>query len=106
MLDKKIPFGITGIIFQEILQGSATLTDFNQLSDYLSTQRFFHPKDNLNTYQSAAQIYFACRRRGLTIRSTVDCLIAQIAIEHNLILLHNDNDFKLIKKINPELELY
>jgi len=106
LLDKKIPFGITGIIFQEILQGASTLKDFNHLNDYLVTQEFFHPSDNFNTYQSAAKIYFNCRKKGITIRSTVNCLIAQIAIEHNLILLHNDHDFELIKKVHSELELY
>ncbi len=44
-------------------------------------------------YARAASIYFTCRRKGITVRSTIDCLIAQIALEHDLFLIHNDSDF-------------
>lgn len=106
ILDKKISFGITGLIYQEILQGAASLKDYNQLITYLSTQNFFHAQDEVISHQAAARIYFNCRRKGFTIRSTIDCFIAQIAIENELILLHNDNDYTLIQKANPELKLY
>jgi predicted nucleic acid-binding protein len=39
----------------------------------------------------------------VTIRSTVDCLIAQIALEHNLFLLYSDRDFQLMKGCVPGL---
>gem|GEM_PF-6613873 len=41
----------------------------------------------------AAKIYLFCRKQGIIVRSTIDCLIAQIAIEHGLLLLQNDKDF-------------
>src|SRR5687767_1953548 len=88
ILDRHLPFGITGVIYQEILQGANSLQDFNQLKEYFETQRFFHPSDV--SYGSAAKIFYLCRKKGITIRSTIDCFIAQIAIEHHLILLHND----------------
>lgn len=103
ILDTKMPYGITHLIYQELLQGAATSKDFKQLVEYLGTQRFFEPKNNIASYAAAAQIYFDCRRAGITIRSTIDCLIAQIAIEHNLVLLHNDKDFIDIAKICPSL---
>lgn len=106
ILDKKLAFGITSLIYQELLQGAATSHDVEQLIRYLDTQRFFHPMNNIISYQSAARIYFDCRQRGITIRSTIDCLIAQIAIEHDLILLHNDNDFIRINKIYPALKIF
>ena len=87
------PFGITSVIYQEVLQGAKTKKEYISLKEYLSTQRFFHPKDPLASYAEAANIFFSCRRKGVTIRSTIDCLIAQIAIEHELLLLHNDKDF-------------
>jgi hypothetical protein len=104
ILDRNLPFGITGVIYQEILQGAASQQDFNQLKDYLSTQRFFHPENEIFTYESAANLFFKCRRKGLTIRSSIDCLIAQIAIEYKLILLHNDVDYEHIQSIAPELK--
>jgi hypothetical protein len=81
-------FGITSAIYQEILQGANTEQD-----TYLKTQRFYHPVNPLKTHQAAAHLYFTCRRNGITVRSSIDCLIAQLAIENHLILLHNDKDF-------------
>lgn len=105
ILNGHLPFGITGVIYQEILQGAASEQDFKQLKDYLMTQRFFHPQDEIITYESAAKLFYLCRRKGITIRSTVDCFIAQIAIEHGLTLLHNDQDYNRIQSVIPELIL-
>lgn len=105
ILDSRQPFGITSFIYQEILQGTTSQKDFDKLNDYLETQRFYHPKDPILSYQTAAQYYFNCRSKGVTIRSTVDCLIAGIAIEHDLLLLHNDKDFTQFNKIVPQLKL-
>ena len=38
------------------------------------------------------------------MRSTIDCLIARIAIEHSLVLMHNDRDFDFIAGVEPTLE--
>lgn len=105
LLDNKMPIGLTSLIYQEILQGVSSQKDFDLLNHYLITQRFYKVKHEINSYQQAAQIYLNCRKKGITIRSTIDCLIAQIAIENNLILLHNDNDLCKIKLIEPSLEL-
>ena len=43
---------------------------------------------------------------GLTIRSTIDMLIAETAIENDLLLLEDDNDFKTMSKTVKELKLY
>ena len=99
VLDLEIPFGITSIIYQEVLQGAKSDKEYNLLRDYLSSQRLFYPQDAIKTYEGAARIYFSCRKKGVTIRSTVDCLIAQIALEQNLALLHNDGDFDAMAPI-------
>ncbi|HSW71119.1 MAG TPA: PIN domain nuclease [Gammaproteobacteria bacterium] len=106
IIEEEIPFGITSFIYQEILQGAASKKDFQMLIEYLETQRFFHPKKPIHSYTDAAKLHFNCREKGMTIRSTIDCLIAQIAIEHNLILVHKDKDFLQIKKANAQLKLY
>ena len=46
----------------------------------------------------AAEIYRSLRKKGLTIRKPVDCMIASVAVEHDLLLLHNDRDFDQIVK--------
>jgi len=99
ILESAIPFGITSQIFQEVLQGAKSISEYKKLKKYLESQRFFHPKDSVATYAQAAKIYFDCRKKGITIRSTIDCLIAQVAMEHNVSLLHNDNDFEAIAKV-------
>ena len=99
VIQQQVPFGITSLIYQEILQGARTRKEYTILNEYLSTQRFFHPKDQLASYAGAADIYFSCRKMGVTIRSTIDCLIAQIALEHDLFLLHNDKDFTAMASV-------
>ncbi|MSP52883.1 MAG: PIN domain nuclease [Gammaproteobacteria bacterium] len=105
ILKKQHSFGITSAIYQEILQGASSVKDFARLTDYFSTQHFYHPLEPVTSYENAAQLYFTCRKQGVTIRSTIDCLIAQIAIEHNLVLLHNDKDFEDLSKIAAKLNL-
>jgi predicted nucleic acid-binding protein len=106
IIEQEIPFGITSHIYQEILQGAASKKDFQTLIEYLGSQRFFHLKHALLSYADAAKLYLNCREKGITIRSTIDCLIAQTAIEHNLVLVHKDKDYLNIKKSNRQLKLY
>jgi hypothetical protein len=101
ILEQDIPFGITALIYQEVLQGAKSEKEYADLNKYLSSQRFFHPKDPIETFAKAARLYFRCRKKGITIRSTVDCLIAQISIENELLLLHNDRDFEAMAAVAP-----
>ena len=101
VLLKSIPFGINSIIFQEVLQGSRSEKEYKLLKDYLSKQTFFHPKDAVESFADAARIYFDCRKAGITIRSTIDCIIAQTALEHDLLLLHNDRVFHAMTNVLP-----
>jgi predicted nucleic acid-binding protein len=48
----------------------------------------------------AVDLYGQARRRGLTVRSSVDCLIAACAIRHDLELLHRDRDFPALAKVS------
>jgi predicted nucleic acid-binding protein len=93
LIADRAPFGISGAIYQEVLQGARTDRDFQQLRRHLGSLAFYHPLDPVETYAEAAALYRRCRERGITIRSTLDCLIARIAVEHGLILVHNDRDF-------------
>lgn len=99
ILTQRIPFGINSFIYQEVLQGAKSEKEYHLLKEYLSTQHFFYLKDPIDSFAKAAKIYIDCRKKGLTIRSTIDCLIAQTAIEHNLLLLHNDSYFHEIAKV-------
>ncbi len=95
--------GITDLIYMEILQGAKSEAGFNKLQRYFSTQQFYRFADPQNSYELAAFMYFSCRRQGITVRSSVDCLIAQCALENELILLHHDNDYHNLGKVIPQL---
>ncbi|MCE9581620.1 MAG: PIN domain-containing protein [Planctomycetes bacterium] len=41
------------------------------------------------------------RRQGVTVRSSVDCLIAACALRHQLTVLHRDRDFHRLAKVSP-----
>lgn len=105
VIEQQIPFGITSVVYQEVLQGANTKKEYVLLDEYLRCQRFFYPKDQVSTYAHAAQIYFTCRKKGITVRSTIDCLIACIAIESDLFLLQNDKDFLHMASV-VDLKLY
>jgi predicted nucleic acid-binding protein len=92
-------FALTPIVVQEILQGACDLAQWRKLSEYLSSQRMLYDQNPNQTASAAARIYFDCRRLGITVRSTVDCLIAQIAVQHDVPLLHADKDFDAIKRV-------
>ena len=53
------------------------------------------------TWDGAARIYYELRQGGKTIRSSLDCLIAQLSIENDCTLLHSDADFDAIATIRP-----
>ena len=99
ILEQGVLFGINAFIYQELLQGAKDESEFERLGRYLRTQKFYHLNDPIESFNQAAKIYSLCRRKGITIRSTIDCLIAQTAMENNLLLLHNDSDFDAIAQV-------
>jgi len=106
MIDRRIPFGINHFIYQEVLQGAKGQVEFKQLNDYLMALPFYELRYGRKSFENAALMYMNCRRRGVTIRSTIDLLIAETAIENDLYLLHNDSDYVYISQVISELKLY
>ncbi len=103
---KGIPFGINYFIYQEIVQGARSKKEFDLLNNYLSTQTFYHLKYGRKSHEAAAQIYLKCRAKGITVRSTIDLLIVQTAVENDLFLLHDDQDFSNIAACEKGLKEY
>jgi predicted nucleic acid-binding protein len=106
LLELNVPYAITGHIYQETLQGTATSDDFNRVKKHLDTVPLLTPAHPRESYAAAAGIYFKCRKKGITVAGTIDCLIAQIALENNARLLHNDRDFDRIAKVESGLLFY
>lgn len=106
ILDKKIPYGITTFIYQEILQGAKTDKEYRLLKEYFETIPLYYLKYGKESYEQTALLNIRCKQKGIIIRSTIKLLIAETAIENNLYLLHNDNDFINIAAVIKELKLY
>jgi predicted nucleic acid-binding protein len=100
-----LPFGVSCFTYLELLQGAKDITEFNKLKSYLSLHTIYNVPQNLYFYDNCAKMYFDLRRSGKTIRSSIDILIVQTAIESNLFLLHNDRDFDVIAKSFMNLKI-
>lgn len=87
---------ICGIILTEILQGIKSESQYHQTYRALNILVFL--ENSKETFISAAKIYRTLQKKGITIRGTIDCVIAATAIEHDVILLHNDKDFTRMQK--------
>ena len=94
------------IILQEILQGADSVERFETWRKYFSGLFCYVPRDPVESHIAAARIYQECRKAGKTPRSSNDCLIAQIAIENGLMLLHDDRDFNAIADGVGQLTLF
>jgi len=95
LIKEEESLGLTVIHLTEILQGIKEERTHQQIQKHLLSFPIFLTK-GIDTYLHASDIFRTCRRRGKTIRKTVDCIIAAIAIENKLILLHHDRDFDQI----------
>lgn len=83
----------------ELLQGARDEREWSALSDYLNDQDYLEPDPD--SWMNAARIYFDLRRMGRTVLSPIDCCIAQIAIDSDVLLLHRDRDFEVIAEVRP-----
>ncbi len=95
---------IADIVLTEILQGIRDDKEYEEIKISLLSFPVYSLKGH-NSYIAAAELYRKCSKKGITLRSTVDLLIAQIAIENDLLLLHNDKDFDSIARISS-LKVY
>lgn len=90
------PIAIADPIRMEILAGARDEAHLNSLRRLLArgTTLLTMPAD----FDEASRIYRQCRAGGDTVRKLIDCLIAAIAIRHNIPLLHQDIDFDRIAR--------
>jgi predicted nucleic acid-binding protein len=91
------PIFLSRFTQMELLQGCRDEREWTLLETYLQDQDYIEPTSN--TWIAAARIYYDLQRQGLTVRSSIDCCIAQLAIEHQLTLVHNDRDFETIERV-------
>jgi predicted nucleic acid-binding protein len=92
LISKDKETAIADIVLTEVLQGIKNDKDYAEVKKSLLSFPVYSLK-GVDSFIAAADLYRKCRKKGLTIRNTTDLLIAQIALENDLILLHNDKDF-------------
>jgi predicted nucleic acid-binding protein len=83
----------------EFLAGARNEQDWLKLRALTAEKIIFEFQPG--TWINSARTYFELRRSGLTIRKLFDCCIAQVALERDLILIHNDRDFDAIATVRP-----
>lgn len=87
-------------VIQEVLQGfTDDVTHRRARTAMLAQHRLDDPLD-LSVVDEAVRLYRAARRRGLTIRSSIDCLIAATALRHDVEVLHRDRDFTALATVS------
>jgi hypothetical protein len=88
-----------GFVLAEVLQG---IRDEKQL---VAAKRQFenlvYLEDDRSTFELGATIYRELRRQGMTVRNSMDCLIAAVVIQHGVNFLENDRDYKFIDRHYP-----
>lgn len=80
-------------IYQEILQGIKEDKAYFAMKHALDNFVILEPEIKKPQFEEAVTIYRQGRLKGITIRSSIDCLIAAIAIKNEVILIHKDRDF-------------
>ncbi len=88
---------IGDLVLAEVLQGFRADKDFRKARDLLLSFHVVNMLDTMIALKSAAN-FRALRKLGLTVRKTVDSIIATYCIENRLPLLHSDKDFQPFHK--------
>jgi predicted nucleic acid-binding protein len=91
-------FVTCGPVVQEVLQGLRPGLQSDAFRTAFLAVPVLSDPVPLALFVAAAEIYRQGRRRGITIRSSADCLIAAIAIDHGIPVWHRDRDFSAIAR--------
>lgn len=93
-------FATCGAVLQELFQGLRAGPGERELRESLLALPRLSDPTPVGTYLKAAELYRTGRSRGRTIRASTDCLIAAIAIENDVPVLHCDRDFSVIAEFS------
>jgi hypothetical protein len=86
-------------IAMEILQGCSTEREWQTTLGHLRTQEFLaFPQ---RTWIEASRIFFDLQRGSITLRSSMDACLADLALENDRVLLHDDADVEAIALVRP-----
>jgi predicted nucleic acid-binding protein len=88
-------------VVQEVLQGFDSEPAFVRARESMLALPIVESPLSVDLFAQAVDLYRSGRRLGLTIRSSIDCLIAACAMRNQLEVLHCDRDYDAIAKVSP-----
>ncbi|MCB1160623.1 MAG: PIN domain-containing protein [Leptospiraceae bacterium] len=88
-------------IYMEVLQGIRDEKAFQKVKTYFKQFKMVESPLSEELIEEAIHIFRLCKRSGLPVRNSVDCIISACAKKHNLSILHIDRDYKYISQIFP-----
>jgi predicted nucleic acid-binding protein len=91
--------GLTPVILTEVLQGFRADVDFDRARTLLA--RLPVLELDVSGHVAAAALFRLLRRKGVTVRGTIDCIVAQTCILADAELLTGDRDFVTIARHAP-----
>jgi predicted nucleic acid-binding protein len=87
-------------VIQEVLQGFREEKPFQIAREAMLSFPVVESPMTDGLFLEASSLYRSARRQGLTVRSSVDCLIAACALRHDLEVLHHDRDFAALSRVS------
>ncbi len=87
-------------VVQEVLQGFRDESAFRRARTAMLALPIVEDPLPRERFEEAVNLYRAARRAGLTVRSSVDCLVAACAIRHGLAVLHRDRDYAALARVS------
>lgn len=84
-----------GVIVSEVLQGLRQPKSLSAIEQHFREMEWLTPREP-DTYIEAANLFRRLRARGITVRSTIDCLIAILAEAHDVLILAKNRELALI----------
>lgn len=88
-------------VIQEVLQGFDDQKAYLVAREAMFAFPIVESPLSEEVFQLAVDLYRSARRGGLTIRSSVDCLIGACALRNSLSVLHHDRDFDALARVCP-----
>ena len=87
-------------VVQEVLQGFGNQSAYRIAREAMTAFPIVEDPMPRDVFIEAADLYRLARTQGVTVRSSVDCLIATCALRHDLSVLHTDRDFEALSKVS------
>jgi predicted nucleic acid-binding protein len=95
LIEDEVEIVTCGVVIAEVFQGVRRSSTLPALERQFRDMDCLSPREP-DSYLAAAQLYRRLRAAGITVRSTIDCLIVTLAEEHSTFLLSRDRDIELI----------